>query len=105
MEIKFWGAAQTVTGSAHYLSVNGCNLLLDCGLFQGKRKLAAQINREFAFPPVELDAVLLSHAHIDHSGNLPNLFKLGYQGPVYATSATTDLAKLMLMDSAQDPRI
>ncbi|MEN8240788.1 MAG: MBL fold metallo-hydrolase [Chloroflexota bacterium] len=100
MDIKFWGAAQTVTGSAHYLSINGHNILLDCGLYQGKRKLAAQINREFALPPAELDAVILSHAHIDHSGNLPNLYKLGYQGPVYATSATTNLAKLMLMDSA-----
>jgi metallo-beta-lactamase family protein len=100
MEIKFWGAAQTVTGSAHYLGVNGYNLLLDCGLYQGKRKLAAKINREFAMPPAEIDAVILSHAHIDHSGNLPNLFKLGYEGPVYATSATTELARLMLMDSA-----
>jgi metallo-beta-lactamase family protein len=100
MEINFWGAAQTVTGSAHYLTINGHKLLLDCGLFQGKRKLAAQINREFAFPPEEIDAVILSHAHIDHSGNLPNLFKLGYHGPVYATTATEDLAKYMLMDSA-----
>jgi metallo-beta-lactamase family protein len=100
MDIKFWGAAQTVTGSAHYLSVNGYNLVLDCGLFQGKRKLARKINREFGFPSNKLDAVLLSHAHIDHSGNLPSLFKLGYQGPVYATSATVDLSKWLLMDSA-----
>lgn len=100
MEIHFWGAAQTVTGSAHFLTINGHKLLLDCGLFQGKRKLAAKINREFAFPPEEIDAMVLSHAHIDHSGNIPNLFKQGYQGPVYATSATEDLAKLMLMDSA-----
>jgi metallo-beta-lactamase family protein len=100
MEIKFWGAAQTVTGSAHYLHVNGYDILLDCGLFQGRRKQAVHINRSFALPPNKLDAVVLSHAHIDHSGNLPSLFKLGYEGPVYATSATADLAKLMLMDSA-----
>jgi metallo-beta-lactamase family protein len=100
MEIKFWGAAQTVTGSAHYIRINGFDLLLDCGLFQGRRKLAAQINRDFALPPNRLDAVILSHAHIDHSGNLPSLYKLGYEGPVYATPATADLAKLMLMDSA-----
>lgn len=100
MEIKFWGAAQTVTGSAHYLSINGHTLLLDCGLFQGPRKLAAKINREFAIPPEEIDAVILSHAHIDHTGNLPNLFKQGFLGPVFTTAATEDLAKFMLMDSA-----
>jgi metallo-beta-lactamase family protein len=100
MDIKFWGAAQTVTGSAHYIHVNGYNIVLDCGLFQGSRKLAREINREFGYPSNKLDAVLLSHAHIDHSGNLPSLFKLGYQGPVYATSATVDLSKWLLMDSA-----
>ena len=69
--------------------------------FRGNESWPPRLTLRFAVPPVELDAVLLSHAHIDHSGNLPNLFKLGYQGPVYATSATTDLAKLMLMDSAR----
>ena len=99
MEIHFWGAAQTVTGSAHYLEVNGHTLLLECGLFQGRRKLANQINREFRFPPKDVDAVILSHAHIDHSGNLPNLVKHGYEGPIYASRATTHLCNLMLADS------
>ncbi len=99
MEIHFWGAAQTVTGSAHYLEVNGHTLLLDCGLFQGRRKLANQINREFRFPPKDVNAVILSHAHIDHSGNLPNLVKHGFEGPIYASRATTHLCELMLEDS------
>ena len=69
MKIHFWGAAQTVTGSAHYIEVNGKKILLDCGLFQGRRKDTYRINTEFKFPPEEIDAVVLSHAHIDHSGN------------------------------------
>lgn len=99
MEIHFWGAAQTVTGSAHYLKINGHTLLLECGLFQGRRKDTYRINREFRFPPDEVDAVVLSHAHIDHSGNLPNLVKHGYEGPIYAHTATAHLAELMLADS------
>jgi metallo-beta-lactamase family protein len=100
MKIHFWGAAQTVTGSAHYIEANGRNILLDCGLFQGKRKLSYQINREFRFPPAKIDAVLLSHAHIDHIGNLPNLVKQGFDGPIYAQKATADLTDVMLRDSA-----
>ena len=100
MQIHFWGAARTVTGSAHYLRVNGHTLLLDCGLFQGRRKDTYTVNRSFRFPPITIDAVLLSHAHIDHSGNLPNLAKHGYQGPIYATVATVHLCELMLKDSA-----
>jgi metallo-beta-lactamase family protein len=99
MEIHFWGAAQTVTGSAHYLKVNGHTLLLECGLFQGKRKKSYKINNEFRFPPEEIDAVVLSHAHIDHSGNLPNLVKQGFEGPIYAQTVSAHLAEIMLADS------
>jgi len=100
MKIHFWGAAQTVTGSAHYIEVNGQNILLDCGLFQGKRKKSRKINREFRIPPKKIDSVVVSHAHIDHIGNLPNLVKQGYEGPIYAQKATADLTDLMLRDSA-----
>jgi len=99
MKIHFWGAAQTVTGSAHYLEVNGSRILLDCGLYQGKRTLANQLNKEFRFPPNSIDAVVVSHAHIDHTGNLPNLVKQGFDGPVYAQKATADLSQIMIRDS------
>ncbi|KAA3644673.1 MAG: MBL fold metallo-hydrolase [Chloroflexi bacterium] len=101
MRLNFFGAAQTVTGSQHYLEVNGHSLLLDCGLYQGRRKEAEKRNREFRFDPTKLDAVLLSHGHIDHSGNLPNLVKNGYEGPIHAQTATTHLSKLMLEDSGR----
>ena len=99
MKIHFHGAAQTVTGSMHLLEVNGARILLECGLFQGKRKETYERNKNFPFDPSTLDAVLLSHAHIDHSGNLPNLVKQGYTGRITATRATTHLVKLMLRDS------
>ena len=99
MEINFYGAAQTVTGSQHLLRINGTNLLLECGLFQGRREEAFQRNRNLPFNPGRVDTVILSHAHIDHSGNLPNLVKHGYAGVVYATHATAHLANVMLMDS------
>ena len=99
MEIHFWGAAQTVTGSAHYLKIYGHTILLDSGLFQGRRKEANRINTEFRFPADQIDAVVLSHAHIDHSGNLPNLVKQGFEGPIHATPATADLGEIMLLDS------
>ncbi len=101
MEIHFWGAAQTVTGSAHYITVNGSTLLLDCGLFQGRRSDAFAINRSFRYPPPKVDAVVLSHAHIDHCGNLPNLARHGFEGPIYATNSTVSLCELMLLDSAR----
>ena len=100
MQIQFWGAAGCVTGSMHLLSVNGNNLLLDCGLYQGRRKEAFERNRNLPFDAREIDAVILSHAHIDHSGNLPSLVKAGFTGPIYATSATRDLDAYMLLDSA-----
>jgi len=100
LEIQFIGAAQTVTGSQHLLSVNGKKILLDCGLFQGRRKDSYEKNRNFKFDPKEIDALILSHAHIDHSGNIPHLVKDGFEGPIYTTSATKDLCKIMLEDSA-----
>lgn len=101
MEITFHGAAQTVTGSQHLLSLNGSRVLLDCGLYQGSRKEAEVRNRTFLHDPRALDAVVLSHAHIDHSGLLPMLVKKGFRGPIYATAATADLCRYMLLDSGR----
>ncbi len=100
MNIEFCGAARTVTGSMHLLSINGKRVLLDCGLYQGRREEAARINKNFIFDPASIDAVILSHAHIDHSGNLPHLVKNGFSGCIYSTSATRDLCSIMLADSA-----
>lgn len=99
MKIRFLGAAQTVTGSQHLLEINGHKLMLDCGLYQGRREESRKRNQEFAFPIDELDAVILSHAHIDHSGNLPNLVKSGYAGPIHAQKASAHLSRIMLEDS------
>jgi len=100
MRIQFLGAVRTTTGSMHLVQVNGKRLLLDCGLYQGKRKEAFERNRNMPLDPKKVDAVILSHAHIDHSGNLPTLVKNGFSGPIYATPATTDLCEIMLKDSA-----
>lgn len=100
MNIQFIGAARTVTGSQHLLTINGKKILLECGLFQGRRKDTYEKNKNFKFDPKEIDALILSHAHIDHSGNIPNLVKNGFNGPIYATSATVDLCNIMLKDSA-----
>jgi metallo-beta-lactamase family protein len=100
MQIQFWGAARTVTGTMHLLTINGQRLLLDCGMFQGKRDLANERNNQLPFDPKSIDACVLSHAHIDHSGTLPVLTKSGYNGHIYCTSATRDLASVMLRDSA-----
>jgi metallo-beta-lactamase family protein len=99
MKICINGAAQTVTGSQYLLEVNGKRLLLECGMFQGRREESYQKNQNFAFDPRRLDAAILSHAHIDHSGNLPNLVKHGYGGPIYTTPPTARLADIMLRDS------
>ena len=99
MKITFNGAARDVTGSQFLLEVNGRKLLLECGMYQGKRADAYQRNLNFHFNPRTVDAVILSHAHIDHSGDLPNLVKQGYEGPIYATEATAGLADIMLRDS------
>ncbi|MEO8663886.1 MAG: MBL fold metallo-hydrolase [Ignavibacteria bacterium] len=100
MKIKFCGADRTVTGSQHLLEVNGKKILLDCGLYQGKREDAYDVNRSFLFDPQELHCVVLSHAHIDHSGNLPSLYAKGFTGTIYSTTATRDLCSVMLLDSA-----
>ena len=100
MKILFGGAAGEVTGSKHLITFNGKKILLDCGLFQGHRKESDVKNRHFFFDPKELDVVILSHAHMDHSGILPYLVKGGYKGPIYCTHATRDLCNYMLADSA-----
>jgi metallo-beta-lactamase family protein len=99
LKIDFLGAARTVTGSMHLLTVNGARLLLDCGLYQGRRKESFERNRNLPFDPTTVDAMILSHAHIDHSGNIPSLVKNGFQGNIYATPATRDLCSAMLRDS------
>jgi len=101
MRIHFHGAAQTVTGSQHLLEVNGHRVLLDCGLYQGRRSESYSRNLNFAYDPGKIDAVVLSHAHIDHCGNLPNLVQDGFSGPIYATHATVDLATIMMADSGR----
>lgn len=101
MQIHFHGAAHTVTGSQHLLEINGHRLLLDCGLYQGRRDETYARNLNFAYDPRSVDAVILSHAHIDHCGNLPNFVKNGYEGPIYATHATVDLATIMMADSGR----
>jgi metallo-beta-lactamase family protein len=100
-KVTFWGAARTVTGSMHRLDVGSQSLLLDRGLFQGRRAESYRRNLDFPFRPKDIDAVLLSHAHIDHCGNLPNLVKQGFSGPVYCTPATRALAAVMLGDAAK----
>jgi metallo-beta-lactamase family protein len=100
MQVHFFGATRTTTGSMYLLEINGQRLLLECGLFQGRRDESIERNRSFPFDPKQLDAVVLSHAHIDHCGNLPNLCRQGYEGNIYCTFATRDLASIMLEDSA-----
>src|SRR6185437_17016554 len=99
--VTFWGAARTVTGSMHRVDACGQSLLLDCGLYQGRRAESRVRNQKFPFRPRDIGAVLLSHAHIDHCGNLPNLVKQGFRGPIYCTPATRALAAVMLGDAAK----
>ena len=101
MNVQFWGAARTVTGSMHLVECGGQRVLLDCGMFQGRRKEAFERNRSLPFDPRSVNAVVLSHAHIDHSGNLPSLIKGGFRGTIFATSASRDLSAVMLLDSAK----
>ncbi|MCE9581049.1 MAG: MBL fold metallo-hydrolase [Planctomycetes bacterium] len=100
MRITFHGAARTVTGSRHLVETASGGVLLDCGLVQGPRKEAEKRNREFGFDPKSVAAVVLSHAHIDHAGNLPLLMKKGFDGNIFCTPATRDIASAMLRDSA-----
>ncbi|MEW6545166.1 MAG: MBL fold metallo-hydrolase [Nitrospirota bacterium] len=101
MKISFHGAARSVTGSRHLIQAGGARILLDCGLFQGRREESDRHNRYLGFEPRSLDAVLLSHAHIDHSGALPVLARHGFGGRVHVTRATGDLAAVMLEDAAR----
>jgi len=100
MKINFWGAAQQVTGSMHEIQVGDQRILLDCGLVQGKRREAFDQNAHLPFSPSEIDAIVLSHAHLDHSGNLPTLYKQGFRGAIHTTRASMELCSFMLADSA-----
>ncbi len=101
MELTFYGAARTVTGSQHLLEVNGTRILLDCGLYQGPRQESLDRNRHLPYDAKSIDVLILSHAHIDHSGNVPNLVRSGFNGDIVSTFATRDLCNIMLRDSAK----
>src|SRR5512139_2648501 len=100
IKISFEGAARDVTGSRHLLQINDHRILMDCGLYQGRRKDTYDRNWNFPFDPAAVEAVLVSHAHIDHIGNIPNLVKKGFKGDIHCTIATADLIHVMLMDAA-----
>ncbi len=100
MQIQFFGAVRTVTGSQHMLTVNRQRILLDCGLYQGRRQESYERNVRLPYPAAEVDVMVLSHAHIDHSGNIPNLVKSGFRGDIICTTPTYDLSAIMLRDSA-----
>src|SRR3989338_2644465 len=100
MRITFYGAAQTVTGSKYLLEVGDFKLLLDCGMHQGKRDVANELNEHFPINADKVDAVILSHAHADHCGMLPVLVRDGFSGKIYCTAATADIAKFILEDAA-----
>ena len=101
MKVKFIGATETVTGSKHLIiTESGTQILLDCGLYQGMGKETDGMNRELNIDAEKIEAVILSHAHIDHSGNLPSLVKQGFKGKIYCTEATFDVCEILLLDSA-----
>lgn len=97
---QFLGAARHVTGTKHLLEIDDTRVLLDCGMVQGPRRISEEQNRKLPLDPTKLDAVVLSHAHIDHSGSLPKLVKDGFDGPIWCTDATADMLRMMLLDSA-----
>src|SRR5688500_750173 len=98
MKLSFWGAAKQATGSMHLLEVNNYKILIDCGL-DYDRETRIEENEFFPFHPGEIDVVILTHAHIDHSGNLPTLIRAGFGGQIICTAPTADLAELLLLDS------
>ncbi|MFW5960471.1 MAG: MBL fold metallo-hydrolase, partial [Chitinivibrionales bacterium] len=100
MKIHFHGAVRTVTGSKTIVEVNNSKILLDCGMVQGKRQESYELNKNLTFDASEIDAMILSHSHIDHSGNIPSLVRSGFKGSIYATKASTELCKIMLQDTA-----
>lgn len=100
MRIQFLGAAGCTSGSCYLLAFGDKQVLVDCGLFQGPEELKQRNYGDFPFVPGEIDGVILTHAHIDHSGLLPKLTRLGFRGPIYATGVTADLCEIMLADSA-----
>lgn len=100
MKITFFGATRTVTGSKHLVSTFGYNLLLDCGFYQGDKKESDKLNRTLPFSASDIDAVILTHAHLDHCGSLPTLVKNGFSGKIYCTAATAEIARLILLNSA-----
>ncbi len=101
MKIQFLGATREVTGSKHLITTDsGHTILLDCGMYQGKGMETESANRDLGFDPAKLDCVVLSHAHIDHSGLIPYIVKMGFKGDIYCTPATRDLCALMLADTA-----
>ena len=99
MKVKFLGAAMSVTGTCHLITTDQYKILLDCGQFQGSKALEELNARDFGFLPSEIDFMILSHSHIDHSGRIPLLTKRGYTGKIYCTDATADLVEIMLKDS------
>ena len=101
VSITFCGGARTVTGSMHLIEAEGERVVIDCGLFQGHRDEADRINSDFTFNPALIDAAVISHSHIDHCGNIPNLVKRGFKNKIYATRPSRDLMNLMLLDSAK----
>jgi len=102
MKIRFCGAAREVTGSCHLIQLeNGYKILLDCGLFQGRHKEMDEVNTKWYFDPADVDCMILSHSHIDHSGRLPKLVRDGFKGSIYSTHATRSLCAVMLLDSAK----
>jgi metallo-beta-lactamase family protein len=101
LKLICYGAAETVTGSMHLLEANGARILFDCGLYQGKRQESFERNRHIPFDAASIDVLILSHAHLDHVGNIPSLVKSGFRGHIFCTQATADVARVMLLDSAK----
>ncbi len=100
MKLEFHGADQNVTGSCHLLEVAGKKLLIDCGLYQGGREMDEENSEPFGFDPASIDYLLLTHAHLDHCGRIPLLVKQGFAGEIISTSASCELARVVLLDSA-----